>query len=220
MESTGTPLHNFWNSARCIKKNLSNSRLWMLKKPEIQTKPTEADIRGYVGSSHRLRKGHSRTDNTLVILNLWNREPLKAEFTNFQQLIMQNFNSFQMMWTPEKPIHMDPHWLLFTARTEFLIAEFVLPYRLYFFPFSFPHRLWVRDPLSMNFPTVPELEMYVIRLVYVGPQNVEFPAGGPRIGRLCNLGSALFNWLMYMWCCFSLFPFGAVFYYWNFTFTT
>lgn len=172
----------------------------MLKKPEIQRKPPEADIWGYIGSSHRLGKGHSRTDNTLVIPNLWNREPLKAEFTNFQQLLMQNFNSFQMMWIPEKPIHKDPHWLL-AARTELLIAEFVLPYMLYFFPFSFSHRLRVRDPLSMNFPTVAELEMYVIRLVYA-----EFPAGGPQIGRLCNLGSALFNWLMYMWCCFSIVP--------------
>lgn len=116
----------------------------MLKKPEIQTKPTEADIWGYVRSPHRLRKGHSRMENTQVILNLWNLEPLEAEFTNFQQLLMQNFNSFQMMWSPEKPIHLDPHWLLVTTvRTEFLIAEFVLPYMLYFFSFSFSHRLWV-----------------------------------------------------------------------------
>lgn len=86
---------------------------------------------------------------------------------------------------------------------------------LYSWSVSFSHHVWVWDPLSMNFPPVPELTivcMYSQACICGAPQAMEFSARGPQIWKV-----------MQQYTCDVTFPSSllhAVIHDWNFTTTT
>lgn len=143
-------------------------------------KASQADI--------RLRKGHSSMNKTQV-----NSKPLKSTATKdtihpLQWLLMQSFNSFQKIWAPVKPSHMDrQHWLIVSATLCVICFSNCLSLR---FSELEPCNRSIIDYYWL-------LCQSVIRFLHTRPQTLESPARNLQIGQLSNPEYALYHVMLF-----------------------